>query len=477
MQEKQKRTKLITSTMKLKDVFPDLASDFAKELDQDIDDLSFVRKGITPANLEIKEGERAVISYITTAAKDRDGEIVLPSGAMLAQYRKNPVVLFGHNYGSLPIGKNMWIKADEKGLIAKTQYASEKANPFAEQVYQYRKEGFPLAESIGFIPVKMYRKRYQQGGYKWNEGDLRILEQDHGLSAKDVKDVYVVFTKWILLEYSDVSVPANPEATQIAIGKGLILDPTKLKLNKTVGETAITDEILEEDSTENGEKCIKGTDEGILNGCDCPECKANHDDLGIIDITSCDCTKDIESIELPCGCPDCITGRTMELAKTTHIVVDKEGNEICTKELGKSENLTVCGCKDCKDSQDELDGDEFEGLLVESTNPLKEYTDAMKELVCLGLDPDAAVKALQDLLKEDEEIGGNSIDELDFDLEEKELEFDLDTPTKKEISDTIDSAIKTSISKMKKGITESVTKVTKDTIDRLKGKIIARAGD
>ena len=40
----------------------------------------------------------------------------------------------------MPIGRNHWIKTDEKGLIAKTEYASKEANPFAHQVYTFRKE-------------------------------------------------------------------------------------------------------------------------------------------------------------------------------------------------------------------------------------------------------------------------------------------------------------------------------------------------
>lgn len=203
---------LITTRLKLKDVFPDLAGDYD-------DDTEFIRKGITPTDLDIKEDERAIISYINTGAKDRDNEIVLPSGAVLDDYRKNPVVLFGHNYSSLPIGKNMWIKSDEKGLIAKTQYANHEE---AEKVYRYRKDGFPLAESIGFIPLKYVTQKWTDKGPEWQENDLKILEQEHGLTAKDLEGVRAVYTKWTMLEYSDVAVPSNPEAMELAKSKGLV---------------------------------------------------------------------------------------------------------------------------------------------------------------------------------------------------------------------------------------------------------------
>jgi hypothetical protein len=203
---------LITTKMKLKDVYPDLVGDDAYE-----EDTEFIRKGITPADLDIKEDERAIISYINTAAKDRDNEIVLPQGADLRDYRKNPVVLFGHDYSALPIGKNMWIKSDEKGLIAKTQYANHDE---ADKVYNYRKDGFPLAESIGFIPLEYKTPTYKNGEAIWDKNDLEYM----GLTPKQLKGVRAVYTKWTMLEYSDVAVPSNPEAMELAKSKGLITE-------------------------------------------------------------------------------------------------------------------------------------------------------------------------------------------------------------------------------------------------------------
>lgn len=206
---------LVTTRMKLKEAYPDLADDYG-------DEAEFIRKGLVPADLKIEEGERAIVSYITTAAVDRDGEIVLPAGADLKHYRKNPVVLFGHDYHSLPIGKNLWIKSDDKGLIAKTQYANHDE---AEKIYQYRKDGFPLAESIGFVPMEYCYRRYDYRAdkYYWKAEDLEMLKE-HGLTESKLKNVRCVYTKWTMLEYSDVAVPANPEAVEIAKSKGLNVD-------------------------------------------------------------------------------------------------------------------------------------------------------------------------------------------------------------------------------------------------------------
>ncbi|GAF95378.1 unnamed protein product, partial [marine sediment metagenome] len=108
----------------------------------------------------------------------------------------------------LPIGKNLWIKRDNKGLIAKTQYANHAE---ADKVYQYRKDGFPLAQSIGFVPLAWET---------FKDGDRK-----DGARRK--------FTKWAMLEYSDVPVPANPEATPIAVSKGF--NPVKEEVTKMWG--------------------------------------------------------------------------------------------------------------------------------------------------------------------------------------------------------------------------------------------------
>jgi uncharacterized protein len=189
---------LITQRLKLFDINPDAARAAAVEMGVEPEAVEFVRKGLVPSDVQFEEGERAAVSYITTKDIDRDGEIVEPDGVDLEAYRKNPVVLFGHDYSQLPIGKNLWIKADGRGLIAKTQYASHE---FAQKVYEYRKEGMPLAQSIGFIPLK------------WED------------NPTDTKGCRRRYTKWAMLEYSDVPVPANPEAVNIAVSKGLLPAP------------------------------------------------------------------------------------------------------------------------------------------------------------------------------------------------------------------------------------------------------------
>ena len=201
---------LITKRSTLMEAYPNFGKRFPS-LDLShygikADEAEFIQKGITSSDLKFEEGERAVVSTITTASKDRDREIVDPAGAILKEYEKNKVVLFGHNHHSLPIGKNIWIKlsTDKKSLIAKTEYTPEEANPLGNQIFEYRKAGFPLAQSIGFIPIEWT---------SFNDGD-GTPESKAGVRKK--------YTKWILLEYSDVPVPSNPEAVALAVSKSLL---------------------------------------------------------------------------------------------------------------------------------------------------------------------------------------------------------------------------------------------------------------
>ena len=227
---------LITRKIKAKDIgLPKWARKALKERGLKENEVEVFRKGISPDDTKINKSERSTVDYISTKAVDRDGDIVVPNGAILDHYRKNPVVLFGHNYNDLPIGKSLWIKKDEKGLISKTQYAKHQK---AEDIFQYRSDGFPMAKSIGFIPLSVVEEADFDGL------DLKALE----LTKEDLKGASRVYPEWLMLEYSDVPVPSNPEALQLAISKGVI---TMEEAKEASERKAFVVEIIEpEDFTE-----------------------------------------------------------------------------------------------------------------------------------------------------------------------------------------------------------------------------------
>jgi HK97 family phage prohead protease len=163
------------------------------------------------AGLDLEAGERTLVCTMTTDAVDRYGEVILPRGIDLTQYRKNPVVLWGHDMSQPPIGRCMWVKPDEakRALIAKVVFAETED---AEELWRLYKGGFLKAFSIGARPregspptPEEVRKRPEMAECKW------------------------VWRKVELTELSAVSVGANPEALATAISKGLALSPVARK--------------------------------------------------------------------------------------------------------------------------------------------------------------------------------------------------------------------------------------------------------
>jgi HK97 family phage prohead protease len=156
----------------------------------------------------IDEKEGTLTAMVSTGARDRMDESLDPMGADIKNYLKNPVVLWAHDYTQPPIGKALWTKRTQDGVISKVKFANTE---FAQEIFQLYKDGFLKAFSVGFVPKK------------WEDGD-----GDKKPRRK--------FTSWEMLEFSAVPVPANPEALSLAISKGIlktdsIIDAMETELN------------------------------------------------------------------------------------------------------------------------------------------------------------------------------------------------------------------------------------------------------
>jgi len=137
------------------------------------------------------DSRRALHVTISTRSRDRHGDILEPGGARIADYIKNPIVLWAHEYRSLPIGRAASIVRDGDALKAEIEFAPTE---FAGEVYDLYARGFLKAWSVGFLPVE------------WD-----VIEDDKGKFAG-----YHV-RSWELIELSAVPVPANPDALTNAI--------------------------------------------------------------------------------------------------------------------------------------------------------------------------------------------------------------------------------------------------------------------
>jgi hypothetical protein len=136
----------------------------------------------------------------------------MPDGIALESYRLNPIVLFGHNQEK-PIGKALWIKPQDGGLLAKTEYP-ERPSKFEGEwlpdlVFSMVVENVLRGKSIGFLPLEIREPTEEE------------KEANPGLQQ--------VIARSLLLEYSVVSVPSNPLALVEAIGKGKTLPNWQLE--------------------------------------------------------------------------------------------------------------------------------------------------------------------------------------------------------------------------------------------------------
>lgn len=131
-------------------------------------------------------GDRVRRFVISTASVDRDNDTIAVAGWKLDSYKRNPVVLWAHDYSQLPIGKATGVGIENGKLVATAEFAD---HDFADTVLRLIDGGFLNATSVGFRPIKSALNR-ERGGQDF-------IEQE-------------------LLEFSIVPVPANSEALRRA---------------------------------------------------------------------------------------------------------------------------------------------------------------------------------------------------------------------------------------------------------------------
>jgi HK97 family phage prohead protease len=134
---------------------------------------------------------------VSTAGVDRDGDRVLPEGMDCASFLANPVLLWAHDYKSLPIGTVRSLTAN-KGIGVKARFKFLDGDDFAARVKNAWEQGAVRAASIGFKPKT------------W-----------------DTTETGYDITGWELLEVSLCPVPANADAVRALKSLGIIdADPS-----------------------------------------------------------------------------------------------------------------------------------------------------------------------------------------------------------------------------------------------------------
>jgi hypothetical protein len=183
---------------------------------------------------------------ISTEDTDRSGEIVKQSGWELANYKNNPIVLWGHDYYSLPIGICTETYLTEKNgvpaLGARGVFLSADINPLAQQVRKLYEFGLKTGHNVGCTT------------------SVGFIPKEFDENARNT------ITKAELLEFSFVDVPANQDVGP-AQGRHLTFEEARelhldtallVKKGLTLVEAEKKDE--EKKEAQAGDECT--TDDG-----------------------------------------------------------------------------------------------------------------------------------------------------------------------------------------------------------------------
>ncbi len=150
--------------------------------------------------------DRVVEVWASDERVDRDGDIVEQSSWDFANFAKNPLVLWGHEWEAPPIGNAIrWAVENRKdddyegpALRLTELFAPGDASPQAESVLRLAKAGFLRSGSVGFFP-----------------GEVVSPESDEAREELGLSEGGYFLRKCELIEHSHCSVPSNPGAINI----------------------------------------------------------------------------------------------------------------------------------------------------------------------------------------------------------------------------------------------------------------------
>ena len=160
--------------------------------------MNMMRKAFEGQIIEVEAGKREIVACISTAAVDRDGEVVMPMGLVKKNY--SGLTVFYNHDTALPIGSALWVKHSGGRVLAK--YRTTDKTQFGRDMFALAQDGILNGYSIGFMP-----REYSAPSSAEIAG------------RPELKDVQRIYRQWELLEFSLVGIPANPEAVTLAISK------------------------------------------------------------------------------------------------------------------------------------------------------------------------------------------------------------------------------------------------------------------
>lgn len=163
---------------------------------------------------------------ITTAARDRHGDIVLPRGCVshLKNYTRNPRVFFAHKTDDLPIASardpygNLALEILEDRIYSTAYFHGETRE--SELIFRLVARKELQASSIGFLPIRASLIAPE------DDEDLMDLETGEDIldfrSSRSSNMPCLRFLEWDMIEWSIVPIPANQDALAAHLSRGHI---------------------------------------------------------------------------------------------------------------------------------------------------------------------------------------------------------------------------------------------------------------
>jgi hypothetical protein len=163
---------------------------------------------------------------ITTAARDRHGDIVLPRGCVshLKNYTRNPRVFFAHKTDDLPIASardpygNLALEILEDRIYSTAYFHGETRE--SELIFRLVARKELQASSIGFLPIR--------ASLIAPEDDEDLIDLETGEDILDFRASHssdmpcLRFLEWDMIEWSIVPIPANQDALAAHLSRGHI---------------------------------------------------------------------------------------------------------------------------------------------------------------------------------------------------------------------------------------------------------------
>lgn len=143
----------------------------------------------------VDEEARTFWAVASTEEVDRAGDSIAAQGWDLANFMKNPVIPWAHDYARPPVAKALACRVEEGSLVFQAQFPPAEDYAFADTVFRLYKGGFLRAFSVGFSPI---------------QSEMQTTEK-HGAAVVGTK-----FIRQELYEISCVTLPANPQALMAA---------------------------------------------------------------------------------------------------------------------------------------------------------------------------------------------------------------------------------------------------------------------